>query len=166
MLRFCHQDPAWCQRNIIIVHFSDEQRAANVDEPKRADDTAAVLYHCFHSVFRQYHLPGVDDYSYLAHTMLTTVGFSEEQLTLSSLLPLSDTANFTEASLAQPYQRLAKERIAHLTQRGEEVNDCPALASPLPWKVLRVEMEHHQESDLSRGRTQHVYERRCGRLTR
>ena len=142
MQRFCHAAPAWCARNVVVLHLSDEQRTANLAHPTHGDDGRVVPYDYFHTVFRQYHLPGVDDYSYLAHPLLTALGYSDDDLRLPTLA--------LSPSGTQPYRRWAEERIVSLTTASEKV--CPLLAVPLIWKdVIDVVLQQLQSIEQQSG---------------
>ena len=130
LLRFCYRAVVWCQHNVIAIHVADEHRWSRLwSEPiNSGEDIQVVPYHYFHSVFRQYHMPHIDDYSYLAYDMLRTLGYTDSDLTL---IPVP----FNTTSVGHPNKAEAETRIVELTGSGYHT-DCPLLATPLMWSDL------------------------------
>ena len=131
LLQVCALSPTWCRKNVILFHFADEHRWATLEEPSGGDLSKIIPYAFFHSVFRQYHKPNVDDYSYLAYDTLLHLGYSQADLHLPSYP--SSVASTSTAHLL--YKAEAERRLAQLSRSTPPVH-CPMLMVPLKWVEL------------------------------
>ena len=132
LLQVCALSPTWCRKNVILFHFADEHRWANLEEPTGGDLSKIIPYAFFHTVFRQYHKPDVDDYSYLAYDTLKHLGYSRADLH-PAYLPSS--AASTTSHDGFPHKAEAKRRLARLSELTPAIL-CPILTTPLKWVGL------------------------------
>ena len=129
LLQLCLLSPAFCRANVVLVHQGDEHLLAPKGDVSPSDDwTKAVPYSLFHSVFRQYHSPPLDDFSYAAFDLLRLGGFSEADLRLSSQGPPPSSPVASHAAEAE-------RRLAEL-MRATPPGPCPFLLVPLQWQPL------------------------------